>query len=222
MIDQLHHRSAARPLGEVLPAVLTSTTEMASSALSMKGSLARAVRLTDGQLAEVEAIATAALPALAACNGQFLAQCLRMLDTLPRRKDDVVGGEVRVRAYEIAIGHFPKPAIEFLVTEALRNCKFFPSTSECVEILKRWQRTDEPVQAQRQAAMAARHERQARFEEAMERLASGNPSQDEIDAMPDFWKQVGETRSLLWRCDCGSYVLRRRRTASPDIHEAAA
>jgi len=211
MTDQPPLLSAARPLGALLPGVLSQTTATASSALSTSASSAPPARLSDAELVAVEAVAAAPLPELASCDGQFLAKCLRMLDTLPRRKDDVVGGEVRVRAYELAIGQRPKAAIEFLVTEALRNCRFFPSTSECVEILKRWERRDAAVQEQRQAAISSRHERQARFEDAMTRLAAGEASQDEIDAMPDYWKRVGETRSLLWRCDCGSYVLRPRR-----------
>ncbi|WP_288803896.1 hypothetical protein [uncultured Novosphingobium sp.] len=80
-----------------------------------------AVRLTDSQLAAAEAVAAAPLPALVPADGQFFAQCLLMLDALPRQKTDTLGGKLRIRAYEIAIGNRPKEAIEFLVTELERR-----------------------------------------------------------------------------------------------------
>lgn len=160
-------------------------------------------------------VAAAPLPALVQADGQFFAKCLRMLDALPRQKTDTLGGELRVRAYEIAIGQRPKEAIEFLVTEALRNCKFFPSTSECNEILSRWERNDDALRAKRQAEASVRWERQARLDEAMARLASGDCDQAEIDALPERWKEIAETRSYLWRHPDGSYTARvRRETAA--------
>lgn len=199
-----------RTLGEVLPAVLSQIPETASPSRSKSEPSALTVRLTDSQLAAAEAVAAAPLPALTPADGQFFAQCLLMLDVLPRRKDDLLGGKLRVRAYEIAIGARPRDAIEFLVTEALRTCKFFPSTSECIEILARWERDDDALRARREAATAARWERQARFDEMMARLAAGEVSQAEIDALPDRWKEIAETRSYLRRNDDGSYSARVR------------
>lgn len=156
------------------------------------------------------AVAAAPLPALETADEVFLAQILRMMDVLPRRADDSVGGKLRHRAYELVISRYPRQALEFLATEALRVCKFYPSTSECVEILARWQRHDDAVRSKLAASAAVRHERQARFDDAMARLASGEASQAEIDAMPDTWKLVGETRSYLWRGEDGTYTSRVR------------
>lgn len=155
------------------------------------------VRLSDSQLAAAEAVAAAPLPDLPQADAHFFGQCMKMLDTLPRRKDDDVSGELRFRAYEIAIGSRPKDAIQFLVTEALRNCKFFPSTSECVEILSRWERADDAVRMRRECTAAARRERNARFDELMARLSAGSVEQDEIDGLSVVVKRIAETRGYL-------------------------
>jgi hypothetical protein len=190
----------------MLPALRTIAT--ASPGPSTNSHSALAVRLTDSQLAAAEAIAAAPLPALVAADTQFFAQCLRLLDTLPRRKDDDVGGQLRVRAYELAIGTRSRAELEFMVTHALRNCKFFPSTSECVEILSRWFRDDEAVKERNRAETAARHERQARFDEAMRWLCRGECDQVEIDALPQRWKEMAVTYGHLQRDDDGRFVLR--------------
>lgn len=200
---------------------------MGSLELSTNGFLAPAVRLDDAQLASAEAIAAAPLPVLAQADAQFLAQCLRMLDTLPRRKDDDVSGQLRVRAYEIAIGATPKEAVEFMVTEALRTCKFFPSTSECVEILSRWSRNDEALRERQRAEVAARHERQARFDDAMRRLSTNQCTPDEIARLPARWKEMAETYGYLRREDDGSYSQRSvtvpcRSISAPRSYAAAA
>ncbi|MFT4056741.1 MAG: hypothetical protein QM681_19710 [Novosphingobium sp.] len=147
-------------------------------------------------------------------DDQFFAQCLLMLDALPRRRDDELSGKLRVRAYQIAIGQRPKDAIEFMVTEALRTCRFYPSTSECVEILGRWERADDALHQRQRAISAVRWEKQARFDEMMARLAAGDVDQVEIDALPVSWLEVGETRGHLRRTDDDRYVSRVGATAA--------
>lgn len=159
-------------------------------------------------------VAAAPLPVLEMADEVFLAQILRMMDVLPRRADDGVGGKLRHRAYELVLGRYPRQALEFLATEALRSCKFYPSTTECVEILKRWQRDDDAVRCRVAAAAAVRNERQARFDDAMRSLSRGELSQDEINALPEAWKSVGETRSYLWRHEDGTYSARIRAEGS--------
>lgn len=171
-------------------------------------------RLSNEQLSAAIAEAATPLPALEAADEVFLAQILRMMDVLPRRADDGVGGKLRHRAYELVIGRYPRQALEFLATAALRSCKFYPSTTECVEILAQWRRDDDAIRRKSAASTAVRLERQARFDDAMARLAAGEASQAEIDAMPAQWKDVAETRSLLWRNADGTFTARARRGAA--------
>lgn len=176
--------------------------------------VAPVARLSDDELAAAMVVAAAPLPALEMADNVFLAQILRMMDMLPRRPDDSVGGKLRHRAYELVIGRYPRQALEYLATEALQSCKFYPSTTECVEILTRWRRDDDAVRSKLAAGTAVRRERQARFDDAMKRLSAGKVSQAEIDAMPERWRSVGETRAYLWRHEDGSYTARVRRDAA--------
>ncbi|TDW65366.1 hypothetical protein EDF57_103550 [Novosphingobium sp. PhB55] len=203
----------ARQLGEVLPAITNPIGETGSLVPSTKPSpgAVPAVRLSNDELAAAMVVAAAPLPVLEMADEVFLAQILRMMDMLPRRPDDSVGGKLRHRAYELVIGRYPRQALEFLATEALCSCKFYPSTTECVEILARWRRDDDASRAKLAASTAAHRERQARFDDAMARLDEGAATQAEIDAMPEQWKSVGETRSYLWRHSDGSYTARVRR-----------
>jgi hypothetical protein len=212
MTDLPTNSRPARPVGELLPAISTSISETASSESLTTGFSAPALRLSDEQLAGAMAIATMPLPPLATADAQFLDRCLRMLTTLPRRRDDEVTGKLRVRAYELAIGAYPRPALEFLIAEALRTCRFFPSTSECVDILGRWERNDEALRSRRSAELAVRREQQARFDQAMRRLSAEACDQAEIDALPERWKRMAETYGFLWREDDGSYVPRSARS----------
>jgi hypothetical protein len=208
MNDLPTNLSHARPVSELLPAIVTSTIATGSSELSTTASSAP-VRLSDNDLAAALAVASATLPALAQPDERFLEKCLRMMTTLPRRKDDSVSGQLRVRAYQLAIGNYPCLALEFLVTEALRACKFFPSTAECVEILSGWQRNDDALRAKRAAETAVRRESQARFDDVMQRMADGECEQAEVDALPRGWKSIAEMRGYL-RLSDGAYTLRVR------------
>jgi hypothetical protein len=208
--------SDMQPLGEHLTAAMGTITATGSNALSTTSSTAiTRARLTDEELAALDAIVAAPLPPMAGTDERFLAQCLRMMSTLPRRKDDDVGGTLRVRAYQIAIGSYPKLAIEFMVVEALRTCQFFPSTSECLAILERWKRNDDAVRQRLRAKAAIMHERQARFDETMTAIADGMLDRDEINALPSSWLSVAETRSLIRMDDDGRWILRARFKPTP-------
>lgn len=71
-----------------------------------------------------------------------------------------------------------------------------------------------PARAARLARTAERNQRQAQFDAAMTRLAQGLADQAEIDGMPEFWQQTGETRGYLRRHPNGSYTLRANNTAA--------
>ncbi|WP_144400980.1 hypothetical protein [Novosphingobium sp. MBES04] len=141
---------------------------------------------------------------------------------LPSQHRGEVSKDVLAEAYRQALGNYPVAAIRAMRDEALRRCQWFPTIRECLDMLSQIAPSN-PLESKRGVVLRRiSDERQARFEEAMARLAAGEVSQDDIDAMPDRWKRIGETRSHLWRCDCGSYVLRPRRAAPPDNREATA
>ncbi len=188
-----------------------SPTSTASTALT-----ADRPRLSDAMLAKAEAIANAPLPALAPCGEEHLAKVLRtLLAVLPKRGSDEVSGALLIEAYEAKLGGYSREQISFLGDQAMERCQWFPSIAECYKIIEGWERGDDHIRLQRRAAAAARHERQARFDDMMARLAAGNVVQAEIDALPDSWKAVGETRAYLRVDDDGCYVSRVGATAAP-------
>jgi hypothetical protein len=170
-------------------------------------------RLDDATLALVTQTATSTLPALAPCEPGYLAECLQLLAEMPRSKSGRQSGELQVLAYQRVLRGFPKRAITYLVDEALTGAhgsKFIPSTVECLSILEGWKRNDPAALARRSARLIASRERQARFDETLSALAAGKLSQDEIDALDEWTKDVGETRGHLRREKDGTYVSRVR------------
>lgn len=167
-------------------------------------------RLDDAQLAQVTAIANARLPVVVAAEEKFISGCLRAMSVMPKRPDDETSGAVRNKMYKRHLTGFSCEALTHLVDEALRSHQFFPSIAECLAILHGWPSQQFEVRQQRRAQARLDRERQARFDEIMSRLAAGECGQAEIDALPERWKAVAETRSYLWRHEDGSYTSRVR------------
>lgn len=100
-------------------------------------------RLDDTQMAAVKKIADAPLPSLPPCGDRHLMQCLRgMLAVLPRQNSDDIAGELFVEMYRRQLGEHPADAITYLVDQATRNCRWFPTIAECLEIVSGWRRWD--------------------------------------------------------------------------------
>lgn len=152
-------------------------------------------RLDDRTLARVKAIAAAPLPALPSCDDRHFAKCLRvMLAVLPRQNTDAVGGELFVEAYRRQLGHFSDDAIAYLAERATRECRWFPTIVECLDILGGWQRCDDATRRRSAARSLAWQERMER-EREQRLLENGGPtrvmSQDEIDALPEHLVKLG-------------------------------
>jgi hypothetical protein len=160
-------------------------------------------------IAQAREIAAAPLPSPEPCSERHFNQCLRvLLSALPKRNSDEVSGELLISAYERKLGGFCKDQISYLSDKALERCEWFPTIAECLGIIGEWKRIDAPLQIQERAKSMVMWDRQRRFDDVMIELACGRYSQDQIDAMPDSWKVVGETRGYLWAQDDGSYTAR--------------
>ncbi|AOR76325.1 hypothetical protein BES08_05785 [Novosphingobium resinovorum] len=184
-------------------------TELSLSSIASLGSTALANRLDDGMLAAVQALAAAPLPAPEPCDAQHFNQCLRvLLANLPKRNSDDISGKLLISTYQKKLGNLPKDQISFIADRAITECEWFPSIAECLRLAEGWERNDDAVRVRREATVAARWERQARFEEMMARLAAGDVDQSEIDGLPVSWLEVAETRGHLRREDGGRYTSR--------------
>lgn len=141
-------------------------------------------------------------------------QAMGMLQTcLPSQHRSDISLEVQAEAYWRMLGTYPAEAVQFLEREALKRCKFFPTIAECLAILREFP-TRNPLAAKRDFVLrriSAEHA--SRFDDAMARLAGGEAPQEWIDALPETWKRIAETRMLLWEHPDGSFTIRRRRTA---------
>jgi hypothetical protein len=100
-------------------------------------------RLDDSQLAMVRQIAEAPLPSLPPCDERHFMQCLRvMIAVLPRQASDDLTGEIFVGAYQRQLAYWPADAITYMMDQATRQCQWFPTIADCLEILSGWRRAD--------------------------------------------------------------------------------
>lgn len=158
----------------------------------------------------------APLPVLPACDNRHFDQCLRILTaSLPRKGADDLAGDLMLAAYRRKLGHMPAGQISYLTDQALERCKWFPTIAECIQIAAGWERDDEAYHRRNRAAAAVRHEKQNRMEETMAAIRSGAMSDDEINALPERWISIAETRGLLMMRE-GKYVVRPSVLASMD------
>lgn len=199
------------------PQTLPATVETASTQLSTVAFLTNLpARLDDHMLAQVEAIANAPLPALPTCSSEHMAKCLKTLAILPRQAIDAAKGELAVRLYERKLGHLPAAAMSYLADQALERCEWYPTIAECLKIAGEWQRSDEPVQAKARAQALARRERETRMDEAMTALQRGELDDEAVNAWPEWWKQIAQTRGLVTITD-GVCRIRASAIWRPDV-----
>ena len=206
--------NTAKPIGETLPAVMASATpETGSSAISTTrfSELDLAVldslpkRLSDTLLTKVEAIANCPLPAVEPCDEDQFDMAMRSLSILPRKGDDEATGKLRRNLYYRKLQGFSNEAVGYLCSKALETCKFFPTISECLGILKGHDSRHMAIEAQEKAKVAVRNELQHRMEDTMTALCRGDLDGEQIAALPERIRSIAEARGLLWNDGDGKY-----------------
>lgn len=168
-------------------------------------------RLDDLTMAKLARLANSPLPQPAPCPEHTLMEVMTTLQScLPSQQRNEISAEVQAEAYSQALSGHSLAAIKHLEGQALRCCDWFPTIAECKRILASFAGDNYLFNKRASVQRRVMDERQARFDEAMDRLSRGLSSQAEIDALPDQWKSIGETRSYLWRHEDGSYTARIR------------
>lgn len=162
-------------------AMVSLAPSTAASTLAMIQAMPE--RLTDEQFGQVQAIAKATLPSLPGMSERAFGEALKLLDTLPRRKDDTDTGEVRFRVYRRCLSHIPAPQMWWTVEEAIKRCRFCPSVKELLDISEEWQRDDEAVRAKREAKRRAIREANQRHIESQRRPPAPPITQETVDQM---------------------------------------
>ena len=149
-------------------------------------------RLDDEQFAFVRQIAGATVPELPRIGPDAFAKAMKMLDTLPRRRDDADSGELRYRVYELGLRDLPAKQIWWTVEEAIRECKFCPSVKEFRDLAKGWVRQDEALLAHRLARRLASSEARARHFDSLPPPPDPPPlTQEVVDAMTPALIRLG-------------------------------
>ena len=179
----------AKQIGAALPALTgvvveqTDSRSLSASAPSAIDLNALPARLDDRMLAEVDQIARAPLPALPRCPEKRFFQAMFYLGAnLPSKSVDEASGELRAQAYIRILGHLPQEQISYLTAEALKRCKWFPTISECLEIVGEWRRGD--LAEKSKAIALVRRERDARWSDLCRKVRTGEMSKSEIEALP--------------------------------------
>lgn len=197
-------------IGTALAAIVANVTiETDSNALSI-GAERHVSRLSDHQLAEMEAVVNSPPPSIPSCDDDHFEKSMRALAILPRRAEDAITGELRFAIYRRMLGHFSRAAISHLVETALSTLDWFPTPKQCLAILEGWRDHDAVVHKHRTtiAASAIRQERQARLNDVMGALDRRDLDQEQIDALPDQFKVIGAERGFLRLHDDGVYRAR--------------
>jgi hypothetical protein len=151
-------------------------------------------RLDDQQLAMVKQVASSQLPSLPPCSDRHFNQCLRvMIAVLPRQGSDDLSGELFVEAYRRQLAGHPADAITYLMDQATRECRWFPTIAECLEILSGWRRCDADVLRRDKAASLYLREVDARRDDESEyrEKASMLMSQEQVDALSPQLQRIG-------------------------------
>lgn len=211
----------AKPMGGLLPGIVDRQTgETAqpepSTALAITINLEDLPnRLDDLMLEMVRAIATSPALRKQPCSIEHFARCMRSLDILPRRADDALTGELKVKLYRAKLGHVPEAGMSFLVSTALDRCKWFPTIHECLAILEGWSGNGVGEDRRKQASHLVQRELNARLDEALARLAKRDMPQDEFDTMPAAAKRIAAERGYLWAWPDGRFTVRKDLSTMP-------
>lgn len=145
--------------------------------------------LTDDQWEMVGTVCRAPLPEQARIGDDAFAEALKLIETLPRRRDDAETGELRYRIYERGIRHLPAAQIWWTVDRVIRECRFCPTVSEFLNLAEDWTRKDEAVQAKREASLRFNRERVRRMK--ARKKATRPLTQEDVDKMDGVLISMG-------------------------------
>lgn len=203
-----NHYTAAELVGKVLDNL---TVETDSNELATAQSNELTVRLTDRQLAELEAVAKAPLPRQEPCDGAHFAKCMRSLSLLPSRADDETKGELRLAIYQRMLGKHPNGAISYLVERALAELNWFPTPKQCLDIIADWRAPISEQEGRRNTALRLiEKDKWIRFEDIMGDLERRELEGEALANVPERMKLIAVERGYLQLTD-GAFVVRHEK-----------
>ena len=149
------------------------------------------------------------LPDPTPCTDEHFGKCFKFMGAvLPKQSRDALDGKLFLQAYQRMLQGYPKDAISFLAEQSMARCKWFPTISECLTILKDWTRNDEETRFADKARQIVSREVAARREEQieMERRIKPKMTAEEIAGLPEHLVEIGLKCGALKRLDDGTVV----------------
>ena len=200
----------AKPFGQIirLPTSATVSPVRSIRSFTLAGLARLPDRLDQTTQRQLRAFYRSAPPPEQPADGQSFAECLRtMRACLPTRPADELDGQLMLAMYRRHLGTASTAALDYLAYRATRDCRWFPTIHECLELIADYRRSDEALEA-RGAARALVH-REDRLAAGEERAADAAVpmTQAEVDATPEHLIGLGIA--------CGALVRNADGTVSP-------
>lgn len=140
----------AKPIGQVInlrPASATVSAAPSIKSFSMTELQALPARLDNPTMRALRDFYRSPPPLEPQVNGGAFAECMRtMRACLPTRPADELDGQLMLAMYHHHLGKFSGPALDFLAKQATRDCRWFPTINECLEIIGGYSRSDHHTQ----------------------------------------------------------------------------
>lgn len=159
---------------------------------------------------KLKAVIACPTPMIESVTPEYLNKALMaMLAVLPRQGKDAATGAMMVKQYVLKLGKHPKGAIDHLWSASIDRLRWFPTVSECNEIIAEWvSRAQELKHAKSIAESKICREKDLRFRDALDKLRRREVAQADVDAFPENWKAYAAEQGFLWRLRDGTYLIR--------------
>lgn len=161
--------------------------------------------LSDDECDELRSIALAMPPENYAASPREFARHLQFIRaTLPSQHSDEQSGQQRTAVYAHILGSYSNEALAYMANRACRELDWFPTPHQCLDILEGY---TPPVTRKDKALRLCANHTQAKFDEWIEALRTGEPV--ELDGKPERWLRIATERGYLrWTED--GYVPRNQ------------
>ncbi|MGW8134176.1 hypothetical protein ACWGNZ_00860 [Sphingomonas zeae] len=148
------------------------------------------------------ALTTAAATPAAAATPEQLARHLEFLHAaLPSRANDMETGKRRFAVYASLLTGKSNEALAYMARRAAETLEWFPSPSQCLEILKGYHPPDTPQAA---ALIEVQRFTDAQFPAWLKAVRGGGP----IGNPPEQWMRIAVEQGVMRRLADGSMVSR--------------
>ena len=140
----------AKPIGKLIRLPTASATVSAAPSIksfTMDEMARLPARLDNPTMRALRDFYRSPPPPEPPASGQTFAECMRtMRACLPTRPADELDGQLMLAMYHHHLGKFSAAALDMLAKRTTRDCRWFPTISECLEVLADYRRADDETE----------------------------------------------------------------------------